>query len=185
MLSELSKLKHDVSSLLGGTLNQKKPPYKWTWVLYRLLSYEFFTVFFFRLSTELYQYRYLRPIALLVYALHKLLFKVDMHPAAKIGRGLQLVHGFSIVIGAGTKIGENVAIFDSVSFGKKNVGEIGGMPIVGDDVILGTGAKILGEIKIADASIVGANSVVISSFERKGSVIAGVPARCISPEAKD
>lgn len=168
--------------LLGGTLSQKKPPYKWTWILYRLLSYEFFTVLFFRLSAELYQHRYLRPAALLVYALHKLLFKVDMHPAADIGGGLQLVHGFSIVIGAGTKIGKNVAIFDSVSLGKKNVGELGGMPMIGDNVILGTGAKILGAVKIADGSIVGANSVVLSNFEKKGSVIAGIPARCISPE---
>jgi len=179
---ELLKLKHDVISLLGGTRNQKLGPYKWTWVVYRLLSYEFCTVFFFRLSAELYRYRYLRPLALFLYALHKLLFKVDMHPAAKIGSGLQLVHGFSIVIGAGTVIGKNVAIFDSVSFGKKNVGEEGGMPTIGSNVVIGTGAKVLGKINIADGSIVGANAVVLSSFEQKNSRIAGIPARYLGSE---
>jgi len=179
MFWELSKLKYDAIALLGGTLNQKKPPFKISWVLYRLVSYEFITIFIYRLGSQLYKYRYLKPLSLFNYFLHKLIFKVDMHPSANIGEGVQLVHGFAVVIGGNSIIGKNVAIFDGVSLGKKNVGHQGGMPIIGDNVILGSGAKILGDVKIADNSIVGANSVVLSSFEEAGSVIAGIPARVV------
>lgn len=183
MFTELAKLKEDTKAILGGTDSQKKPPFRIGWVIYRVFSYELITVAIFRLASELYQYKKLRFISLFLYFVHKLLFKVDMHPAAKIGGGLQLVHGFSVVIGARSTIGRNVAIFDSVSIGKKNVGCIGGMPIIGDDVIIGTGAKVLGEIVIGENCLIGANSVVLSSFNEKGKTIAGIPARIISEKS--
>ena len=105
MLTELAKLNADARMLIAGTRSQKQPPYKVSWVLYRLLSFEFLVVIGFRISCQLYQNRLTRPVALLNYFFHKLLFKVDMHPAAKIGAGLQLVHGFSVVIGANSIIG--------------------------------------------------------------------------------
>jgi serine O-acetyltransferase len=180
MFSELIKIKQDARAILGGTLDQKPPPYKLTWMLYRLISYEFIVVFSFRFISQLYQVRYLKPLSLVLYFMHKLLFKVDIHPSASIGQGLQLVHGFSIVIGANSSIGCNVAIFDGVSLGKKNVGHQDGMPTIGDDVILGSGAKILGDVNIANGSMVGANAVVLSSFVSINSIIVGIPARCVN-----
>lgn len=180
MWDEIKKIREDALAQLAGTSAQKQPPYKLGWYLYRLVSFEFITVFIYRLSLSLYQNKYLKPFSLFIYFIHKLVFKVDMHPSASVGGGLQLVHGFSIVIGAQCIIGENVAIFDGVSLGKKNVGRSGAMPIVGNNVILGSGAKLLGAVKIADNCIIGANSVVISSFEKPNTVIAGVPATALS-----
>lgn len=180
MLDEIRKIRCDTRATLAGTGSQKKRPYKMSWYVYRLLTYEYIVVLTFRIASQLHYNKYLRPLSLLIYFCHKLIFKVDMHPAARIGKGFQLVHGFSVVIGSKVHIGENVAIFDGVSLGKKNVGQSGDMPNIGHNVIIGSGAKILGGVFIADKSIIGANTVVISSFEKEGSVIAGIPAKELS-----
>lgn len=180
MFNEIQKVRDDIRAVLRGTGRQKLPPYKVSWYLYRLVSYEFIVVLLYRVMAQLFRSPVLRPLALLMYFLHKLILKVDIHPAAKIGSGFQLVHGFSVVIGAQSQIGDDVAIFDSVSIGKKQVGELGKMPIVGNGVTIGSGAKLLGDIYIADGCMIGTNAVVISSFSGENSVIAGVPAHVIS-----
>jgi serine O-acetyltransferase len=115
-----------------------------------------------------------------LYLITKFLYKSDLYPRARIGSGLLLVHGFDVVVGADAVLGKDVVIFNGVSVGKKNVGVVSaGMPKIGDDCVLGTGAKILGPIQIGDSVTIGANSVVIKNVASH-SVCAGNPAKVLT-----
>lgn len=92
--------------------------------------------------------------------------------------GLAIMHYGSIVVNGNAKVGKNCRVLECV-----NIGATGGSPkapVVGDNVFIGTGAKLIGDITIADNIAVGAGSVVVHSFTEPGITIAGVPARKIS-----
>jgi serine O-acetyltransferase len=89
----------------------------------------------------------------------------------------RLPHPVGIVILSGTPIGEDCVIHQNVTIGKKNVGDDSG-PTIGDDVVIGCGASILGDIEVGDDVVVGANAVVLDDVP-DGSVVAGVPARVV------
>lgn len=95
----------------------------------------------------------------------------------QIGKNLNLPHPNGIVIGSNVKIGDNVRIYQQVTIGGHNIGDSqnGRMPEIGNDVVLFAGAKILGNVKIADGTIIGANAVVLHDTEKNG-IYAGVPA---------
>lgn len=95
----------------------------------------------------------------------------------EIDEGLVVQHPNGIVVGCGVIIGRNCTILQQVTVGENYKGEDHSYPLIGQSVTLCAGAKILGNIKIGDNSIVAANSVVIKSFD-SNSVIAGVPAQC-------
>lgn len=174
------KIKLDFSSALSGSNGQIKPPFTAMRIATVLTSFEFFVVFFFRFYSYLYGFTPLRILSMSFYQLSKFILKCDIHPSAKIGGGLHLVHGFNVVIGADAILGENVCLFDGVSIGKKNVGMIDGMPNIGNDVIIGSGAKVLGRIYIKDNVLIGANSVVIKSVLESNVTVAGIPAKIVS-----
>lgn len=98
----------------------------------------------------------------------------------EIGAGLQLPHPNGIIIGSGVTIGENCRIYQQVTIGGKNIGDSdhGRMPKIGNDCVLFAGCKVLGDIELADGTVVGANSVLTHSTE-SNSVYAGIPARRI------
>jgi serine O-acetyltransferase len=96
---------------------------------------------------------------------------------SKIGRGIYLPHPTGIVIGEGVIIGNDVTIYQHVTLGKRKNTDIT-YPIIGDRVVIYSGACIVGDISIGDDCIIGANAVVISSMP-KNSVIVGSPARVI------
>jgi serine O-acetyltransferase len=182
MFSELQKIKADYKAALGGSKMQIKPPYKMSRKITVLTSFEIFVVLCFRGYSQLYKSKLLRFASLLLYQLSKFVFKCDIHPAAKIGSGFHLVHGFNIIIGADAQLESNVCLFDSVSIGKKNVGSTCGMPTIGKNTIVGTGAKLLGDIHIEEGAMIGANSVVIHSVVEKNVNVAGIPAKVISKQ---
>lgn len=102
---------------------------------------------------------------------------------AKIGGGLRLPHsGMGIVIHPNASIGENVTIFHQVTIGYKDTPTSSfGPPVIGSNVYVGAGAKILGDILIDDGSIVGANAVVLNDVSRNTTVV-GIPAK--NPKSK-
>jgi serine O-acetyltransferase len=109
----------------------------------------------------------------------RIFFSSDISCRAKIGPGINIMHGHGIVIGSGVNIGSNCKIFDSTSFGNKDTETtVVAQPIIKDHCIIGTGAKIIGKITIGENSIIGANSVVVTDIP-SNSVAAGVPARVI------
>ena len=105
-------------------------------------------------------------------------FAVDIHPAAVIGKGLFVDHGTGVVIGETAVIGDDVSMLHEVTLGGTGKERGDRHPKVGDGVLIGAGAKILGNIRIGQASIVGAGSVVLESVPPHSTAV-GVPARVV------
>ncbi len=103
---------------------------------------------------------------------------IEIHPGAKIGRGLFIDHGSGVVIGETAEIGDNCTIYQGVTLGGtgKDVGKR--HPTLGDNVMVGSGAKVLGPFKVGSNSKIAANAVVLSEVP-EGSTCVGVPARVV------
>ena len=132
-------------------------------------------------SFRVYSFIYCDISKVLGYILYnraKLKYGCDIAPTAKIGKGFKVAHIGGIVIGRNAVIGDDCTINNNVTLGMKNTtSDI--MPIVGNGVYISTGAKLLGGIRIGNNCIVGANSVVLNSFD-DNSVIVGAPAKIVS-----
>jgi serine O-acetyltransferase len=111
--------------------------------------------------------------------LTRILTGVEIHPGAILGTGLFIDHATGVVIGETAEVGDDVTIFHGVTLGGTSSEPGKRHPTVGDRVVLGAGAKILGPIKIGDDSRIGANSVVVKEVPAGASVV-GVPGQVIS-----
>ena len=103
---------------------------------------------------------------------------IEIHPGATIGKGLVIDHGMGIVIGETTEIGDNCTLYQGVTLGGtgKDVGKR--HPTIGNNVLVGAGAKVLGPIFIDDNSKVVANAVVLKNIEQNSTAV-GIPARVV------
>lgn len=106
------------------------------------------------------------------------MFGVDIHPAATIGQGIMIDHAHSIVIGETAKVGDNVSMLHSVTLGGTGKEDDDRHPKIGNGVLIGAGAKVLGNIEIGDCSRIAAGSVVLHDVPARKTV-AGVPAKII------
>lgn len=109
------------------------------------------------------------------------IFNSEIHVSDKISSKLFFYHPYGIVIHGGSTIGDNCVIRQQVTIGNKGIGDSDGCPIIGNNVEIGAGAKIIGDIHIGDNSKIGANAVVTKSFPQN-SVLVGVPARNIAKD---
>jgi serine O-acetyltransferase len=109
---------------------------------------------------------------------------IEIHPGAKIGRRLVIDHGVGVVIGETAEIGDDVLIYHGVTLGGKSLDPGKRHPTVGNRVILGAGAKLIGNITIGDDCRVGANAVVTKSMPN-GTVAVGVNAKLVRNVAED
>ena len=107
------------------------------------------------------------------------LFQVDIHPAARLGSGLFLDHGTGIVIGETAVVGDEVSMLHAVTLGGTGAGRGDRHPKIGKGVLLGAGAKVLGNIVIGDYAKVASGSVVLKPVPA-GCTVAGVPARLVN-----
>ena len=105
-------------------------------------------------------------------------FSVDIHPAAKIGAGVFIDHGTGVVIGETAVVGNDVTILHGVTLGGTGKESGDRHPKIGNDVLIGAGAQLLGSIHIGEGSRIGASSVVLKNVEAY-STVAGVPARVV------
>ncbi len=103
---------------------------------------------------------------------------IDIHPGAVIGSDFFIDHGAGLVIGETAEIGNNVTLYSGVVLGGTSLKQEKRHPTLGNDVVVGSGAKILGPVKIGDNVRVGANSVVINDVP-PNSVVVGVPGRIV------
>ncbi|MBI2871110.1 MAG: serine O-acetyltransferase [Candidatus Omnitrophica bacterium] len=108
---------------------------------------------------------------------------IEIHPGAKIGRGFFIDHGMGVVIGETTVIGKNVTLFQGVTLGGTGKERGKRHPTIGDNVVVSTGAKVLGNITIGDYVNVGANAVVIRDVPSNCTVV-GVPGRIARKKGK-
>ncbi len=119
-----------------------------------------------------------RDFAMYLQSQSSMVFNIDIHPAAKIGRGIMLDHGSGIVIGETAEIGDHTSILHSVTLGGSGKETGDRHPKVGRSVMIGAGAKILGNIHVGDCARIAAGSVVLKDVPPK-TTVAGVPARVI------
>ena len=124
-----------------------------------------------------------RTLALFLQNRMSEIFGVDIHPAARIGTGIVLDHATGLVIGETAVVGDRVALFHEVTLGGtgKDTGER--HPKIGDDVLIGAGARILGNIEIGQGARIGAASVVLTTIPAFATAV-GVPARVVAMHGK-
>ena len=103
---------------------------------------------------------------------------IEIHPGATIGEGLFIDHGAGIVVGETAEIGNNVTIYHGVTLGGTGKDEGKRHPTVCDNVLIGTGCKVLGPITIGENSRIGANSVVLTDIPANATAI-GIPASVV------
>jgi len=135
----------------------------------------FQAILWHRLAHKLYQME-LPLLPRLMSQLSRSLTGIEIHPGAKIGRRFFIDHGMGVVIGETTEIGDDVLVYQGVTLGGTGKERGKRHPTIGNHVVIGTGAKVLGNITIGDRVKIGAGSVVIHSVPPDSTVV-GVPGR--------
>ena len=108
---------------------------------------------------------------------------VEIHPGSTIGKNLFIDHGMGVVVGETAVIGDNVLLYQGVTLGGTGKETGKRHPTIGNNVVVGTGAKVLGNITIGDSSYIGANAVVIRDVPPNSTVV-GIPGRITKQEGR-
>lgn len=108
---------------------------------------------------------------------------IEIHPGAKIGKGFFIDHGMGVVIGETAEIGDNCTLYHGVTLGGTSWAKEKRHPTLGDNVVIGSGAKILGPFKVGNDSKVGSNSVVVKEVPENSTVV-GIPGKIVVSEGK-
>lgn len=120
-------------------------------------------------------------VGILLLGVCRVLTGVEIMHGAEFGPGLSIKHGNGIVIGGGSKIGANCSIFHQVTIGSDGINLE--QPVIGDDVTIFAGARVLGGVTVGDGAVIGANSVVLHDVA-PGAMVAGIPAREVKDPTK-
>ena len=146
-------------------------------------------VFFHRIANFIWSLN-LKLLGRMISQLSRFLTGIEIHPAAKIGKNFFIDHGMGVVIGETAEIGDNVTIYHGVTLGGimpavKSSEQVGVKrhPTLEDDVIVGSGAQILGPIVIKSCARIGSNAVVTKDVP-KGGIMVGIPAKNIQSKSK-
>jgi serine O-acetyltransferase len=137
----------------------------------------FHAILVHRLAHRLYQLD-LPILPRLLSQISRFFTGIEIHPGARIGRRFFIDHGMGVVIGETTEIGDDVLLYQGVTLGGTGKEKGKRHPTLGDGVVVGTGAKVLGNIRIGDHVKVGAGSVVVRSVPDDATVV-GVPGRIV------
>lgn len=117
-------------------------------------------------------------LARLVNTFSRFLTNIDIHPGAQLGEGLFIDHGLGVVIGETTIIGKNVTMYQGVTLGGTGKATGKRHPTIGNNVVISSGAKVLGSFTVGDGSKIGAGSVVLKEVP-SNSVVVGIPGRIV------
>jgi serine O-acetyltransferase len=117
-------------------------------------------------------------IARLISQISRAITGIEIHPGAKIGKGFFIDHGMGVVIGETTVIGDNCTIYQNVTLGGTGKDKGKRHPTIGDNVMIGSGAKVLGPFTVGSNSKIAANAVVLSEVPENSTCV-GVPARVV------
>lgn len=140
-----------------------------------LLYQGFHALVFHRIAHFLYNKK-IFFLARLVSQISRFITGIEIHPGAKIGKCLFMDHGMGIVIGQTAEVGDNCTIYHGVTLGGTGKDKNKRHPTVGNNVMIGAGAKILGPIEIGDNSKIGAGAVVLHEVKENTTVV-GVPSK--------
>jgi len=150
---------------------------------YLLLESGLYLVFLYRLSRFFFLVElpvikiFTKFLALFLMKLSELLFNTLLSPSTDIGPGLYIGHPYGILISHESRVGKNLNITHQVTIGNRGLG-VKGAPTLGDNVFIGSGAKIVGPIKIGDNARIGTNSVVLKNVPNNA-VVVGNPAKIV------
>lgn len=169
MINMLKELYEDAKNI------QSKDPAA-TNILYVILLYQGFHVLIFHRIGHFFYKHKLYFLARMISQISRFLTGIEIHPGAKIGRRLFIDHGMGIVIGETATIGNDCTIYHGVTLGGTGKDKKKRHPDIGDNVIIGCGAKVLGPIKIGNNVKIGANAVVLKEIEKDTTVV-GIPAK--------
>ncbi|GBD12982.1 Serine acetyltransferase [bacterium HR24] len=133
---------------------------------------------FHRLAHWLYNRR-LRLLARIVSHVGRAVTGIEIHPGARIGEGLFIDHGMGVVIGETTEIGDNCHLYQGVTLGGTSTKRTKRHPTLGNNVVVGAGAQIIGAVRIGDNARIGAGSVVVSDVPPNATVV-GVPGHVVA-----
>ena len=167
MLTSIKNLYYDAKNI------QQKDPAARNILEVILLYPGFHALFFHRIAHFFYNIK-LFFIARLISQLTRFFTGIEIHPGATIGKRLMIDHGMGIVIGETAVIGNDCVIYHQVTLGGTGKEKLKRHPTIGNNVLIGAGAKLLGPINIGDNVKIGAGSVVLKSVE-KNSTVVGVP----------
>lgn len=150
---------------------------------YLLFNASFRITFWFRVGSYLKEKRnvFAKVLYLIVFAIYKhqqWLTGIQLAMGTKVGKGLCFGHFSCIIVNGNAKIGENCTIYQGVTIGSQR-GPKGGVPQIGNNVVMFAGAKIIGKVVIGDNAVIGANAVVTKDVPANA-VVVGVPAKVIS-----
>ncbi|HOX53931.1 MAG: serine O-acetyltransferase [Candidatus Omnitrophica bacterium] len=147
-----------------------------------LLYSGFHALVFYKVSHALWLVK-IPILPRLISQVGKFLTGIEIHPGAKIGKGLFIDHGLGVVIGETSILGDNITLYQGVTLGGTGKEKGKRHPTIGNNVVVGAGAKILGNIEVGDNSYVGANAVVIKNVPPNSTVV-GVPGRITKQDGK-
>jgi serine O-acetyltransferase len=142
-----------------------------------LLYPGFHAILFHRIAHWFYKIK-LFFIARAISQLSRFLTGIEIHPGAKVGRGLFIDHGKGVVIGETAEIGDNCTIYHGVTLGGTGKERGKRHPTIGNNVLISAGAKVLGPFSVGDNSKIGANAVVLCEVEPNTTVV-GVPGKAV------
>lgn len=167
----LKQIKEDVLIAL-----EKDPSARNAWEI--LLCYPgVHALIFYRISSWLWN-RGLKFIARVICYFARWITGIEIHPAAKIGRRFFIDHGMGVVIGETAEVGDNVFMYHGVTLGGLSMKKGKRHPTIGDNVMIGAGAHVLGPIKVGNNTKIGSGSVVVEHVPEYSTVI-GVPGRVV------
>ncbi|PIX86925.1 MAG: serine O-acetyltransferase [Nitrospirae bacterium CG_4_10_14_3_um_filter_53_41] len=148
-----------------------------------ILTYSgFHAILAYRFSHWLYKHK-VPFFPRLISQLARFLTGVEIHPAATIGKRFFIDHGMGVVIGETSEIGDNVTLYQGVTLGGTGKEHTKRHPTLGNNVVVGAGAKILGSMSIGDNVKIGANAVVLTPVPANSTVV-GVPGRIVKVEGE-
>ena len=137
----------------------------------------FHAIYFYRLSHWLWIHQQ-KFLGRLVSHFGRFLTGIEIHPGATIGRGFFIDHGMGVVIGETAEIGDNCTIYHGVTLGGTSWAKEKRHPTLGNNIVIGSGAKILGPFTVGDDSKIGSNSVVVKEVPATATVV-GIPGRVV------
>lgn len=137
----------------------------------------FYAILFHRIAHKMYNKKWYF-VSRLISQVTRGLTGIEIHPGATIGKGLFIDHGMGVVIGETCEIGENVTIYHGVTLGGTGKDHGKRHPTIGNNVMISTGAKVLGPFKVGDNSRIAANAVVLQEVPEDSTVV-GIPGKVV------
>ncbi len=135
-----------------------------------------------RIAHKLYTRRWF-TLARVISQFSRFMTGIEIHPGAKIGNRLFIDHGMGVVIGETCEIGDDVVIYQGVTLGGTGKEKGKRHPTIGNNVVIASGAKVLGSFKVGDQSNIGANSVVLKEVPPNSTVV-GIPGRIVKQDGR-